>query len=402
MLILTETDVEEGAALTEKLRDLVAAPAGSASTATPDLSVTISIGIAGGTGQHSSGWTRWSATPTPRCTRPSRSDATRPTSSRSPTRTPASRAPRSRTAGRARAMEIGQQARDAATDMLTSLIAPLPHYRGQPSALIASIVVADGPPARTARRSRSIGCGSRPCSTTSARSRCPQEILDKPAAADVGRMADRRPAPAHRPGHPRAGGRASRTPCRSSCTTTSATRATATRSACAPTRSRSGARIVAIADAYDAMTHDRPYKRAMTHEQAIAELRRHAGDPVRPGARRRCSATCMRRERPAAGSDRAGHHRAGSHRHRAPRPQGRRSTDDGDRGPSPPAPVASSSSGGPTSRPRRSGHRRRDPATGKRPSKRGDRSRLTRSPAVERALVIERASADTRPFRPAC
>ena len=44
-------------------------------------------------------------------------------------------------AGRARAMEIGRRAREAATDMLTSFIAPLPHYRGQPSALIASIVV---------------------------------------------------------------------------------------------------------------------------------------------------------------------------------------------------------------------------------------------------------------------
>ena len=32
-----------------------------------------------------------------------------------------------------------------------------------------------------------------------------------------------------------------------------------------------GARIVAIADAYDAMTNDRPYKRAISHDQAIAE-----------------------------------------------------------------------------------------------------------------------------------
>jgi HD-GYP domain-containing protein (c-di-GMP phosphodiesterase class II) len=43
-----------------------------------------------------------------------------------------------------------------------------------------------------------------------------------------------------------------------------------------------GARIVAIADAYDAMTHDRPYKRAITHEAAIAELRRHAGTQFDP------------------------------------------------------------------------------------------------------------------------
>jgi HD-GYP domain-containing protein (c-di-GMP phosphodiesterase class II) len=43
-----------------------------------------------------------------------------------------------------------------------------------------------------------------------------------------------------------------------------------------------GARIVAIADAYDAMTHDRPYKRAMSHEQALEELRRHAGTQFDP------------------------------------------------------------------------------------------------------------------------
>jgi HD-GYP domain-containing protein (c-di-GMP phosphodiesterase class II) len=43
-----------------------------------------------------------------------------------------------------------------------------------------------------------------------------------------------------------------------------------------------GARIVAIADAYDAMTHDRPYKRAISHDDAVAELRRHAGTQFDP------------------------------------------------------------------------------------------------------------------------
>jgi HD-GYP domain-containing protein (c-di-GMP phosphodiesterase class II) len=43
-----------------------------------------------------------------------------------------------------------------------------------------------------------------------------------------------------------------------------------------------GARIVAIADAYDAMTHDRPYKRAMSHDSAIAELKQHAGTQFDP------------------------------------------------------------------------------------------------------------------------
>jgi diguanylate cyclase (GGDEF)-like protein len=38
-----------------------------------------------------------------------------------------------------------------------------------------------------------------------------------------------------------------------------------------------GSRIVAIADAYEAMISDRPYKRAISHDEAIAELQRHRG-----------------------------------------------------------------------------------------------------------------------------
>ncbi len=38
-----------------------------------------------------------------------------------------------------------------------------------------------------------------------------------------------------------------------------------------------GARVVGIVDAFDAMTHDRPYRRALTTEQALEELRREAG-----------------------------------------------------------------------------------------------------------------------------
>jgi HD-GYP domain-containing protein (c-di-GMP phosphodiesterase class II) len=36
-------------------------------------------------------------------------------------------------------------------------------------------------------------------------------------------------------------------------------------------------RIIAVVDAFDAMTTDRPYQRAVSHELALAELRRHAG-----------------------------------------------------------------------------------------------------------------------------
>jgi HD-GYP domain-containing protein (c-di-GMP phosphodiesterase class II) len=44
-----------------------------------------------------------------------------------------------------------------------------------------------------------------------------------------------------------------------------------------------GARIVAIADAYEAMVAGRPYRAAVTHEEALRELRRHGGmqfDPL--------------------------------------------------------------------------------------------------------------------------
>jgi|WetSurMetagenome_2_1015567.scaffolds.fasta_scaffold00449_2 putative two-component system response regulator len=43
-----------------------------------------------------------------------------------------------------------------------------------------------------------------------------------------------------------------------------------------------GARIVAVADSYDAMTSDRPYRKALTNEAAIAEVRRCCGSQFDP------------------------------------------------------------------------------------------------------------------------
>jgi response regulator RpfG family c-di-GMP phosphodiesterase len=43
-----------------------------------------------------------------------------------------------------------------------------------------------------------------------------------------------------------------------------------------------GARIVAIADAYDAITFGRPYRRARTHDQAVDELARCSGSQFDP------------------------------------------------------------------------------------------------------------------------
>jgi HD-GYP domain-containing protein (c-di-GMP phosphodiesterase class II) len=43
-----------------------------------------------------------------------------------------------------------------------------------------------------------------------------------------------------------------------------------------------GARIVAIADAYQAMVHDRPHQKAISHGAALAELQLHAGSQFDP------------------------------------------------------------------------------------------------------------------------
>jgi HD-GYP domain-containing protein (c-di-GMP phosphodiesterase class II) len=178
------------------------------------------------------------------------------------------------------AAQVGKIAREAAQAALTSLIAPLPHYRGQPSALIASIAVRmanqlDLPEAeverlRVASLLHDVG-----------KVAVPEEILEKPSALT---SAEWRSVVQH----PRIG-------------QVIIEQATAFKDAIPiilhhherysghgyPFGLRAndiplGARIVAVTDAYDAMTHDRPYKAAVSHDMAVMELRRHAGTQFDP------------------------------------------------------------------------------------------------------------------------
>ena len=278
MLILTETNVEEGAALSEKLRTLVERARYPIQGNTV-MTVTISIGVAGGVGQQlrmenlvrDADAAMYSAKSLGRnqtyIFEEPDDDARVP------------RAPVSE-AGRARALEVGRLARNAATAALTSVLAPLPHYGGQPSALIAAIVVAmarqlqlpesDVERIRVAALLHDVG-----------KVAVPAEILDKPAALSpaewrtvvqhprlgqvilehAAALRDAVPIILHH--HERYAGhgypyglRAKEIPL--------------------------GARIVAIADAYDAMISDRPYRRAISHQAAIAELREHAGTQFDP------------------------------------------------------------------------------------------------------------------------
>src|SRR5215211_194767 len=61
-----------------------------------------------------------------------------------------------------------------------------------------------------------------------------------------------------------------------------------------------GARIVSVCDAYDAMTSDRPYRSRMSHQAALAELRRCAGGQFDPAV---VDAFCrVRADEPASGA----------------------------------------------------------------------------------------------------
>jgi diguanylate cyclase (GGDEF)-like protein len=278
MLILTETNVEEGAALAEKLRLLVERERFDVE-GNPGLSTTISIGVVGGVGQQlrietlvrDADAAMYSAKSLGR--NQTYLFAEPDEESRVP------HAPIS-TAGRARAIEIGRLAREAATDFLVSVLAPIRPQRRRESPMIASIAVSMAQSLqlteteidriRIAALLHDIG-----------EIAVPAEILDKPAELttvewrtvvqhprigqvileQAAALKDAIPIILHH--HERYAGhgypfglRAAEIPL--------------------------GARIVAIADAYEAMVNDRPYKRAIAHEAALEELRRHAGTQFDP------------------------------------------------------------------------------------------------------------------------
>ncbi|HET6746120.1 MAG TPA: diguanylate cyclase [Candidatus Limnocylindria bacterium] len=278
MLILPETPHDEAVVLAEKLRNLVMQQP-MVIAGHQRLRVTISIGVAGDVGSQlqvdslvdQADAAMYAAKSLGR----NRTYLYRAVDESAPVR----RAPIS-AEHRAAATAIGQWANDTATEALASVLAPQPHHRGRPSDMIASLATGIGlelglPPEeieriRIASLLHDLG-----------KLAVPPEILDKPSALSDGEwqaigehprigqvileqasgLREAIPVVLHHHERFNGGGyphglKGNEIPM--------------------------GARIVAVADAYHAMVHDRPYKTALTHEQALAELRQNAGTQFDP------------------------------------------------------------------------------------------------------------------------
>ena len=278
MLILPETLPEDAVRLAEELRSLVMLEP----LQIPDghsVKATISVGIAGGRGAElqldmlvdRADAAMYAAKSLGR----NRSYLFRELDEEAPVR----RAPIS-PERRAQAAAIGQWASDTATQALASVLAPQPHHRGRPSDMIASLATGIGlemglPPEeieriRIASLLHDLG-----------KIAIPEEILDKPSSLSdaewqaigehprigqvileqASNLREAIPVVLHHHERFNGGGyphglKGSEIPL--------------------------GARIVSVADAYHAMVHDRPYKEALTHEEALDELRVHAGTQFDP------------------------------------------------------------------------------------------------------------------------
>jgi diguanylate cyclase (GGDEF)-like protein len=277
MLILPETLPADAVQVAEELRELVARE--PITVDGQPMKVTISIGIAGGRGSElqidmvvdRADAAMYAAKSLGR----NRTYLYRELDDEAPVR----RAPISATR-REQATALGQWASDTATQALASVLAPQPHHRGRPSDMIASLATGIGLEMGLAREEieririaallHDLG-----------KIAVPEEILDKPSTLSdaewqaigehprVGQvileqassLREAIPVVLHHHERFNGGGyphglRGNEIPI--------------------------GARIVAVADAYHAMVHDRPYKTALTHEEAIVELRRHAGTQFDP------------------------------------------------------------------------------------------------------------------------
>ena len=279
MLILPETMPEDAVRLAEELRALVQHQS-LRITGDQTIKATISIGVAGGRGSElqidmlvdRADAAMYAAKSLGR----NRTYLYQELDEEAPVR----RAPIS-AEHRAQATAIGQWASDTATQALASVLAPQPNHRGRPSDMIAALATGIGlemglPPEeieriRIASLLHDLG-----------KIAIPEEILDKPTTLSddewqaigehprigqvileqASNLREAIPVVLHHHERFNGGGyphglRGSEIPI--------------------------GARIVSVADAYHAMVHARPYKGALTHAEALDELRRHAGtqfDPI--------------------------------------------------------------------------------------------------------------------------
>ncbi len=278
MLILPETLPEDAVAMAEELRALVMHEtlriAGGQT-----IKATISIGIAGGRGSElqldmlvdRADAAMYAAKSLGR----NRTYLYRELDDEAPVR----RAPIS-SERRAAANAIGRWASDTATQALASVLAPQPNHRGRPSDMIASLATGMGlemglpreeiERIRIASLLHDLG-----------KIAIPEEILDKPSTLSdeewqaigehprIGQVileqasSLREAIPVVLHHHERFNGGGYPHGLRG-------------------TEIPLGARIVAVADAYHAMVHDRPYSQALTHSEALEELSSNAGTQFDP------------------------------------------------------------------------------------------------------------------------
>ena len=115
-------------------------------------------------------------------------------------------------------------------------------------------------------------------------------ILHKPGRLDAARVGGDAPPPRARRADPRARRTCATSPPGSLAPPRARRRRAATRAGSRATRSRVEARILAVADAYEAMTADRPYRRGAARGGRARGAARAARDAVRRARRRRVPA----------------------------------------------------------------------------------------------------------------